>query len=283
MAPFRQAVCYYYQGRIRNQENDPILSRIRLKENIENFAEDKSGNILIQTSSRLYLYRADSSVREFDSINGQPLVGSSVISRSPSGNFMVQAGNSVFEFSEGRFSLSFTLSARYNSPNYFAMTPDLLVWQPDSSKTGVRSLVTGNITFFPYIGYRHKTYYGVGDTLVYACGSSGVTEFNIRTRGLKTFLEGIEVSRCLRDDEGNMWFATLGRGVYLLNSETIRNINLSASPYDKCSVYSITRYKDTLFAGTNHHVLFSLLLPALKERFVLVSRYMEKDRLLYLD
>ena len=121
---------------------------------------------------------------------------------------------------------------------------------------------TGKRTLFPYVSYTHKSYYAAGDTLVYTCGSSGATELNIRTGGRKNFLKGIEVSRCFRDDEGNIWFATIGQGVYLLNSEVIRHIDTRASPYDKCSVYSITRYGDTLFAGTNHHVLFSFLLPA---------------------
>src|SRR5688572_25467338 len=30
MAPFRKSVCYYYQGKIHNQQNDSLLSRIQL-------------------------------------------------------------------------------------------------------------------------------------------------------------------------------------------------------------------------------------------------------------
>jgi ligand-binding sensor domain-containing protein len=289
MAPFRRAVCYYYQGRIHNQVNDPTLTRIRLKENIENFAEDSSGNILIQTKSELFLYGMDSSIERFDSINGQPLAGSSAICRSPAGNFLVQERDSVYELSRGHFTASFSMHFRYNNQNYIAMTPDLLVWTTGSKlspEIGVRSMSTGNITCLPYSGYtvyQHRTYYGVGDSLVYDCGSSGATELNLHTGDLKNFLEGIEVARCLRDDEGNLWFATIGQGVYLLSSELIRNIYLHAPPYDRCAVYSITRYGDTLFAGTNHHVLFTLLFPQLKERYAHVFPELEKERILYLD
>src|SRR3984885_14035755 len=48
MAPFKRSVCYYYKGKIYNQDNDPILHRFQLKGNIEGFAEDGRGNILIQ-------------------------------------------------------------------------------------------------------------------------------------------------------------------------------------------------------------------------------------------
>jgi ligand-binding sensor domain-containing protein len=283
MAPFRRSVCYYYQGRIHNQENDPLLGKIRLKGNIEDFAEDRSGNILIQTREELHLCRADGSIQEFDSINGQPLARGSGISRSPSGNFLVQEGDTVYELSGGRFIPSFSLHFHYNLSNYIAMTSDLLVWQADSSKTGVRSMKTGSSIFHPYIGFKVISYYTVGDTLVYTCGSSGAAELNVSTGGVKNFLEGVEVSRCFRDDEGNLWFATIGQGVYLLNSEVIRHIDTRASPYGRCAVYAITKYRDTLFAGTNHHVLFSLHLPKLNERYAHIIPQYERDRIVYLD
>src|SRR5580700_10476424 len=47
MAPFRKSVCYWYKGRIHNQDNDPILSKVHLRQNIEYFVEDSAGNMLI--------------------------------------------------------------------------------------------------------------------------------------------------------------------------------------------------------------------------------------------
>src|SRR5450631_954766 len=46
MAPFSRSICYYYKGRIYNADNDTILKKVRLKGNIEHFAEDANGNIL---------------------------------------------------------------------------------------------------------------------------------------------------------------------------------------------------------------------------------------------
>src|SRR5262245_12726551 len=40
MAPFRRSVCYYYRGKIYNQDNDSLLSRVRLRARVEHFAED---------------------------------------------------------------------------------------------------------------------------------------------------------------------------------------------------------------------------------------------------
>ena len=49
MAPFQKSVCYYYQGKIHNQQNDSLLSRIHLRNNIHAFAEDSEGNMLLAT------------------------------------------------------------------------------------------------------------------------------------------------------------------------------------------------------------------------------------------
>jgi ligand-binding sensor domain-containing protein len=62
MAPFRKSVCYYYQGKIHNQDNDPLLHNIHLRENVANFAEDVSGNILIQEKTGLQLFGIDGAV-----------------------------------------------------------------------------------------------------------------------------------------------------------------------------------------------------------------------------
>src|ERR1700733_7310486 len=39
MAPFLKTICYYYKGKIFNQENDSLLHHIQLKNSVENFAE----------------------------------------------------------------------------------------------------------------------------------------------------------------------------------------------------------------------------------------------------
>src|SRR5258708_383760 len=57
MAPFRKSVCYYYQGRIHNELNDPVLRRIHLGGNIYGIAEDAGGNILLQEKNALHILR----------------------------------------------------------------------------------------------------------------------------------------------------------------------------------------------------------------------------------
>src|ERR1700733_6096988 len=85
MAPFRKSVCYYYKGRIYNQDNDSSLRAMRFRGNIDNFAEDDHGNILIQERTALHLVLANGTVKQYDSIDNQPIRECVAVSRSASG------------------------------------------------------------------------------------------------------------------------------------------------------------------------------------------------------
>src|SRR5258708_40163247 len=95
MAPFRRSICYYFKGKIHNQENDPMLSRVHLRNNINSFAEDNAGNILVGSANALYYINTDGGVREFDSIAFSPIRGCDAVSASIDGHFLVQTGQEV--------------------------------------------------------------------------------------------------------------------------------------------------------------------------------------------
>ena len=109
MAPFGGSVCYYFQGRIHNTENDSILNVMRLHDNsIENFAEDAEGNILIQEKAALHVVGVSGLVRNYDSVGGRQIDSSAACSRSLDGHFTVQIGEKIFELSgSGVFGTNF--------------------------------------------------------------------------------------------------------------------------------------------------------------------------------
>ena len=74
MAPFRKSICYYFNGRIYNQDNDSLLAALHIKGNIEHFAEDAAGDILDPGNlSAMHLIKSDGTVAEIDSIHGRPI------------------------------------------------------------------------------------------------------------------------------------------------------------------------------------------------------------------
>jgi ligand-binding sensor domain-containing protein len=99
MAPFRKSICYYYLGKIHNQENDSLLSHIHLQHNIEGFAEDAGGDILIQERNALHLVGSDGSLVTLDSLDHEPIQGCLAVCPGSSGQFLAQSGQKIIEFS----------------------------------------------------------------------------------------------------------------------------------------------------------------------------------------
>ena len=284
MAPFRKSVCYYYQGKIHNPKNDAVLARIRLKGNIESFAEDAKGNILIQERTALHLLNADSSVWEIDSINHQAIRECAAVSRSLSGHFLVQEGKQIFEFSDQGFMPFFSEDMKDISPNYIALNSQVLVYRENPTHSVIKSFITGNVVYRQVKAERHFQHISfsvVDDSLVFMNKSSGTTEFNVHTGGMKTWLPGREVSRVFRDDEGNLWFTTLGKGLYRLNSGEFRNLVIPVDQDNNCSVYAIRKIGNELFIGGNHDVVRRFKLPVFKDSRT-GMHLKEKNRILYI-
>ncbi len=122
-----------------------------LVENIQNFAEDARGNILLQESTALHVVGADGSVKDYDSVGKEPIRNCVAISRSSSGHFNILEGGKVFEFSDKGFSFLFPITFPTSHPNFIAMSPSWIVWRETTHRASIRSLVTGKTyTYRPF-------------------------------------------------------------------------------------------------------------------------------------
>ena len=287
MAPFRRSICYYYKGRIYNQENDSLLRTMHFRGNIENFAEDRAGNILVQEATALHLVTSKGGSREIDSINGHPIAGCHGISRSLDGNFLVQDKDSLYSMKEGgfRFLYGMPYVNEMHSSNFTKLSPRVAVWRQTNGLGAIRSLTTGQVRTFPfhYENYRHVSYTVLADTLVCSNESNGTTEYTFDPSFERKFLPGVEVSRTFRDDDGNTWFTTIGQGIYRLNSAEFRNLTLDLPLYKGCSVSFIKRFGNELVVGTNRNSVFRYRLPGMTGQAVEELSPLERKRIVYID
>jgi len=285
MAPFRKSVCYWYKGRIHNQENDPILSKVHLRQNIEYFLEDSTGNILIQENSVLHLVLPNGTVKEYDSLGQVPVFPSVAASLDSSGHFLVQAGGRVFRITETGFSLVRVLPFTVVHPNMIAMSSSFVICRMPESVYSILSLATG-LQFNRKVEqnlFRHISFTVLQDSLLYINEILGCTENNIRSGKTRRFLSDKPVSRVFRDMDGNLWFATLGQGIYRLNSDQFGIRKIPSLHAETSSVMSILRTGDWLWVGNDREQLFRLSLPGLRDDPTEGKEHVAKNRLLYLD
>ncbi|MBS1663147.1 MAG: histidine kinase [Bacteroidetes bacterium] len=287
MAPFRKSICYYYKGVIHNQENDSLLRTMQFHGNVEHFAEDASGNILIQEARGLYMVARGGRVQRIDSINHVPIANCHSISRSAGGYFLVHEQDSVFELKDGAFKGLFRIMVGHGIllPSFLTLSPEISVWRKEMGESRIRSLSTGKERAFPfaYPQMRQVCYSIVDDTIVYSNEVSGSTEYRLHSGTTRNFLPGIEVSRTFRDDEGDLWFTTIGHGLYRLNSTEIRTISLKQPPFGDCAVHSIVRAGGELLVGSNHNSIFRFSLPSMESLGLERFSNEERKRVLFID
>ena len=285
MAPFKKSVCYYYRGRIHNQENDSLLRRIVLHQNIESFAEDAEGNILLQERTALHLITTGGSVLQLDSMGREPIKECAAVSRSGSGHFQAQVGEKIIEFSEKGIIRSASIRFNIIHPNYIALSPLWGMWRKNHQECIIRSLRTNKEISLPFEEreFRAITLSLVDDSLAYFNESTGCTQYNIHTGSTKRFLPGREVSRVFRDATGNLWFTTLGEGIFRLNSDEFRTVRLTSKRVRQLAVWSIKRIGRELWAGTNDNIIFRLSLPEISVKSGTYITMPCKNRLLAID
>jgi len=266
MAPFKGSVCYYYQGRIHNQENDPVLAGMGNLDAVQNFAEDSRGNILIQQRKKLYLVRPDNRVNHYDSVGNEPIKRSVGLGPSRDGNFNIQIDEKLFELSDKGFSLIKRISFPFDNPLYVALCPSWSVVHSDTLTTKISSLINDQSEAYPFDFpvYNHVSYSIIDDSLLYINRFSGTEEYSM-PRGIvkRKLLPGKKVSRVFSDRAGNVWLTTLESGIYRLNSDEFKTIHLPENGLGLTAVQSIALNStgDRLLIGDNHNGIFILSLP----------------------
>lgn len=287
MAPFRKSICYFFQGKIYNQENDPLLMKMHFRGTVENFAEDAAGNVLIQERTALHLVSPAGEVTEIDSIGLAPIAGCHAVSRSMDGHFLVQEKDTLFEFTGNRFTSLFHIYAQddIRVPNFICLSPGIIAWHYRNHWTCIRSVTTGAVRFVPFgfSHFRHVSFTLLDDSIVCKNESNGSTQYTLGSPLSRSFLEGVEVSRTFRDDEGNTWFTTIGRGLYRLNSYEFRNISLMRPGYEACAVNAIKKTGRELLVGTSRNSVFRFGLQPMRSLGVRQLSEHERKRILFID
>ena len=251
--PFRNAICYYYRGRIYNQANDPYLAKVKLTSNVTTVIEDEQHNILMCEARAVYLLRPDGSCVAYSSLNGNGVSGVQA-GLNKQGNFVI-AGGIVDKFG---FDLMEMVNGQLmnikpideygpNSPNSVLLMPDLQVMAKEQDL---------------HVFYE-KDHYALPmpeafvsitrlqDSLLALNTAHGTYLHNLKSGKIKdTLLVGKSVSYIAPDHEGNWWFCTQGQGIYRLISSEFQNYNFGdeekASP-----VYSIAKFNGAFYFGSD--------------------------------
>lgn len=235
MAPFKSALCYYFKGKIYNQENDSLLKKVRLRTVVYQFAEDReTGDIVVVTASDIFFLKpSTSTVSKIAWISTAGMVG---LLPNPFGKGMILATNdTVYTIVNNQ---KYVWNVAHTPPGYFVSEI-----YPNGSFQYIKYPVTPSL--IESTVSRSNT---IRVSFINSFNGSWMLDSARADTYSEVFLKGKNISRTLIDSENNMWFTTLGQGVYKLCSREFRTFHF---PNNKSSeIFSLEKFNGRLLAGS---------------------------------
>jgi two-component sensor histidine kinase len=225
MAPFKNNICYYYNGKIYNQQNDPLLKNITVSSVISTILESGDHYVGFQSDNELHIISPDTVTK----VSRNQFEGNRFFIRpSPLGKgFQLNYGDSCFIVS---------LNSMTHVP--CSTLGGKLLDIPGLRNIRNKLKITAE-DFTPGVNNVLFTNTWNGSWMV------DTTTFN---RYEDYFLKGKQISHALVDKEKNIWFATLGEGVYKLASREFKTFYFAKNI--TAEIFSLEKIKDKIYAGT---------------------------------
>lgn len=270
--PFDSRIAYFWKGRIYDQQNDPVLAKVKMSGTLVAVIEDTAGNIVIQQNDCLSIIHTDGTVTnkniaQFDRSDVFGIVKVGLNDKSGFSVMNVTAHHKMYLADLNGDKLN-VISKDYLLPDISNalcswLDPKLAIYARGGVGNRRDSLIfidprTTNVLFgiqLPegFIGISHL------DDSTFTLNTFKYTYlFDMRQRKITdSFLKGQTVNGVIRDSEGNLWFSTLGKGVYRLGSRDIGNYTFTSNS-NNLAVTAIAGFDSTLYVGGDNFHLWTI-------------------------
>jgi ligand-binding sensor domain-containing protein len=255
--PFKNAIAYYWQGKIYNADNDSLLSKLSLRSEIIAMTENARAEIMMINHRQVIVIKPDGEIRTFEKFEGMDLGSGFNVGLKDKNTLLasISCGTGFFLAEYRNDSLvrhKFWLKTFAKYPAY--LSADLEIYRGYDS-IGIYYPRENRTTMIVVPeGFNNASV--LSDSLVVLCGTSAHFYNVKRNRIEQTLLKDKEISGAYRDHENNIWFASLGKGVFRLASGEFRNY-VCKSDDTNYPVWSLYRQNDSLLAGTTQQRLWT--------------------------
>ncbi|PZR32349.1 MAG: hypothetical protein DI538_19615 [Azospira oryzae] len=238
IVPFKNTICYHYQGKIYTSANDSLLKKVKLNAVMTYIAGDAADNIFFSCNgSGSYILRTKPGEEEFIDLKKY---GKLFFYAYP--NFLGRPGlilstqDSAFLLSNGR--LEYWSINRISSGN---LTTRLSY---DHTTKAANVPAFGNNVF----GTQDNAKKHYQTVLVSTNNGAWLADTLRFDRMSEVFLQGKQVYSAILDYEKNMWFGTAGEGVYKLVSRNFKTYSFSNSKTSE--VFSLEKSGEKIVVGS---------------------------------
>ncbi len=259
--PFKNSICYYWKGKIHNQENDSLLKQVGISGELISINEDSQGNILVSEIHHLYLIDREGKVFSIKPDQDIPFS-------------IVKTGIDKY----GKFKIALTVNGHFkfcstdlkkhelivnpeiltnvfaNSYSTIEVSPALEMYKNNDLLSLKYSQSDSPINIKIPEGY--ISYSRVDDSLLTINTSKGAYLFDMNKRRVTdTFMIYQIINSVTKDTEENLWFCVPGKGVYRLSSGRFMNYFFVRQSRP---VFCIQKFDSLIYVGSDDYHLLIL-------------------------
>ncbi len=261
--PFKNALYYYYQGKIHNSSNDSLIRKFNLENELYGATEDKYGNIFFLGQRKVFILSVNNDLREIDKIDNINFYTNACgVSSNGNCNLYIVSRISmnnnreyIYEYKNNQFVLKKSLQDSNYSKNAFEINAHYKV-----IKNGLFLQVfdqDDNYVFNIAAPDHFHTISYINDSCFAISTFNKTFLYNINKRKIvDSFLNNKVCNKCFNDKENNLWFATATNGVFRLSSTKVKIYRNESEAY--MPVYAIDYFNKILYIGSEKNILRTL-------------------------
>ncbi len=262
--PFKNSIYYYYNGKIFNASNDSLLKKFNLRNEIYKACEDKNGNIFFLETNKLHILSANNKLTEINEFNGKSFYNYGCgVAADGTCNLYIGTPQDIansriqnFEFRNFEFLAKRTSQYQHLSRNAFEVNASFILVK-NAGFIEIYNQNTKEQFKVEVPDHFHSISY-INDSCFIISTFEKTLLFNIKQKKfIDSFLTNKLVNRCLRDSEGNLWFATMTQGLYRLSSTKFKVYKVEDN-FSLMPVYALDRVDKHLYIGSGKNLLWDL-------------------------
>lgn len=244
IAPFKNTICYYYQGKIYTSANDSLLKKVKINSVITFITGDIEDNIFFSAvGHESYILQTRKKEERFINLN---IYGSIFLYGFP--NFFDRRGliistkDSLFLLDNGHLKF-------HSIPSYRKGTFTTI----HSHNKTVKSI---SIPIAPNGTYGNQDAAKKQVQTVFITTNDGAwfVDTLYFDRLKEVFLKGKQVNSALIDYEKNIWFGMAGEGAYKLVSRNFKTYSFKNSKTSE--IFSLEKHGKKIVAGTGFNKMY---------------------------
>lgn len=240
MSPFKSSLCYYYNGKIHNQENDSLLKKIKIYSVVFAITEDRENNTIVVVTGQKILFLKPETLT-YTETNFSVMTSLVRLGPNPYGEGIILATNDTV---------------------YTLINEQKKIWAPTRVPPGhfvSEIFPNGNVAHIKYppgpslmetVISPIKT---IKVSFINSTNGSWMIDSLHPGRYREVFLKGKNISRTITDNENNLWFSTFGQGVYKLTSREFKTFRFENNRTSE--IFALEKSGSELLAGSGFFML----------------------------